>query len=65
MRIKKLAINRIMDVQGFRTAAQFGAEWDAIAHFSAGAMEMTQRIRDVGLRSAIDLMEESKLSDPP
>src|SRR5690606_19626412 len=60
LRIKKLAINRIMDLQGFRTAAQFGAEWDAIAHFSPGAQQMSQRIRDMGLRGAIRHTEELK-----
>jgi len=60
LRIKKLSINRIMDTQGFRTAAQFGAEWDAIAHFSTGATEMKQRIRENGLRDSINWMEQKK-----
>jgi enoyl-CoA hydratase len=53
LRLKKLAINRIMDIQGFRTAAMFGAEWDSIAHFGAGATAMTEKIKEVGVKGAI------------
>lgn len=53
LRLKKLAINRIMDIQGFRTAAMFGAEWDAIAHFGPGATETTEKIKEVGVKGAI------------
>jgi enoyl-CoA hydratase len=58
LRIKKLAINRVMDVQGFRTVAAFGAEWDAIAHYSKGAAEMAGRIRDLGLKGAIASLKQ-------
>ena len=57
LRIKKLAINRVMDVQGFRTVAMFGAEWDAIAHYSKGAAEMAAKIRELGLKGAIAWMK--------
>ena len=53
LRLKKLAINRIMDIQGFRTAAMFGAEWDSIAHFSAGATATTEKIGELGMKGAI------------
>ncbi len=53
LRLKKLAINRIMDIQGFRTAAMFGAEWDSIAHFSPGATETAAKIKEVGVKGAI------------
>ena len=33
-----MAINRVMDVQGFQEAITFGAEWDAIAHDSPGML---------------------------
>jgi enoyl-CoA hydratase len=58
LRIKKLAINRVMDVQGFRTVAMFGAEWDAIAHYSKGAADMTAKIKELGLKGAIAWMKE-------
>jgi enoyl-CoA hydratase len=53
LRLKKLAINRIMDVQGFRTAAMFGAEWDSIAHYSAGAAQVTAKMHELGLKDAV------------
>lgn len=53
LRLKKLAINRVMDIQGFRTAAAFGAEWDSIAHFSAGVTETTAKIKELGVKGAI------------
>ncbi len=57
LRLKKLAINRIMDIQGFRTAAMFGAEWDAIAHFGPGAQRTTEMIKAHGVKGAIARME--------
>lgn len=57
LRLKKLAINRIMDIQGFRTAAMFGAEWDSIAHFSTGAMNVAEKIQELGLKGAIKWLE--------
>jgi enoyl-CoA hydratase len=58
LRLKKLAINRIMDIQGFRTAAMFGAEWDAIAHFGPGATRTTEKIKEVGVKGAIAWLGE-------
>ena len=57
LRLKKLAINRIMEIQGFRTAAMFGAEWDSIAHFSKGAMNVADKIQELGLKDAIKWLE--------
>jgi enoyl-CoA hydratase len=57
LRIKKLAINRIMDIQGFRTAAMFGAEWDSIAHYTNGAAEMAGKIHELGLKGAIQWLQ--------
>ncbi len=62
LRIKKLAINRVMDVQGFRTVAMFGAEWDSIAHYSRGAAEMTGKIHELGLKGAIAWMKQARLT---
>lgn len=53
LRIKKLAINRVMDLQGFRTAVLAGAEWDSIAHYTNGATEMAEKIKSLGLKGAI------------
>jgi enoyl-CoA hydratase len=54
LRIKKLAINRIMEMQGFRTAVNFGAEWDAIAHASPSVTEVRKWLREMGIKGAIE-----------
>ncbi len=59
LRIKKLSINRVMDVQGFRAAIMFGAEWDAIAHETQGVREVREMIKERGLRGAIQLFQET------
>ena len=61
LRIKKQAINRVMDIQGFREAVHFGAEWDAILHYSEPVEEMSRWIREKGLRQAIAEYNEGKL----
>ena len=40
LRLKKMAINRVVERQGFREAMIGGAEWDTLCHFSEGAREM-------------------------
>ena len=58
LRIKKLAVDRVMDVRGFKTAMMFGAEWDAIAHETEGVREVRQMIREWGLSGAIQWFRE-------
>jgi len=53
LRLKKLALNRQMDQQGFREAVLQGAEWDALAHTSQGTHRMMDEIRRRGLKGAI------------
>ena len=65
LRIKKLAINRIMDVQGFRTAAMFGAEWDSIAHYSEGAAQVTAKLHELGLKDAVRWLNEQAAAQEP
>jgi hypothetical protein len=36
----------------------FGAEWDAIAHYSSGAAEMAARIKEHGLKGAIATLKQ-------
>jgi enoyl-CoA hydratase len=54
LRMKKYAINRVAEVQGFRTIAPMGAETDALLHYSGAVEGMLQSIRDVGLKPAIE-----------
>ena len=53
LRVKKMAINRVWDVMGFRTIAPMGAESDALLHFSQPVKEMGGMIVDQGLKEAI------------
>lgn len=61
LRIKKQAINRVMDIQGFREAVHFGSEWDAILHYSKPVEEMARWIREKGLKQAIAEFNEGKI----
>lgn len=54
LRVKKLAINRQMDVMGFAAAVKMGVEWDAILHQSDAVKEMRALVREKGIRGAID-----------
>lgn len=53
LRLKKLALNRVMETQGFRTAFMYGAEWDAIAHTVPEYDVIRSKITEVGLVEAI------------
>jgi enoyl-CoA hydratase len=57
LRLEKLAINRAMDLQGFRTAVLAGAEFDAIFHFGPGNKEIRAIQKERGLRGAIQWYE--------
>lgn len=58
LRIKKLALNRYLDQQGFRESVLMGAEWDAIAHTSPATHQMTDKIEELGLKGAIAWFNE-------
>jgi enoyl-CoA hydratase len=53
LRIKKLSINRSMEAMGVRTAAQSGAEMDALLHLSPSVKQIRAWIADVGLKAAV------------
>ena len=57
LRLEKLAINRAMDVRGFRTTVLAGAEFDAIFHFGPGNEEIRAVQKERGLRGAIQWYE--------
>jgi enoyl-CoA hydratase len=58
LRLEKLAINRAMDLRGFRVSVQAGAEFDAIFHFGPGNEEIREIQKERGLRGAIKWYEE-------
>jgi enoyl-CoA hydratase/carnithine racemase len=51
--VKKLAINRTMEVQGFRASAPMGADLDALLHASAPVQQLNELIVEHGLKEAI------------
>lgn len=53
LRMKKAAINRVADVQGFRVTAMMGAETDALLHASDDVVALADMIRESGLKGAI------------
>jgi enoyl-CoA hydratase/carnithine racemase len=53
LRMKKHSINRVAEIQGFRSAMTMGAETDALLHYSPAVTELQQLIRDKGLKGAI------------
>ncbi|HEY5856628.1 MAG TPA: enoyl-CoA hydratase-related protein [Aldersonia sp.] len=54
LRLKKLSINRSMEAMGVRTAAQSGAEFDALLHLSPAVAEIRAYVAEAGLKAAID-----------
>jgi enoyl-CoA hydratase/carnithine racemase len=53
LRMKKYSINRVAEIQGFRSAMSMGAETDALLHFSPAVLELSELIRSKGLKGAI------------
>ncbi len=53
LQLEKLALNRVMDYQGFRAAVLSGAEYDALFHFSRGNEEIKKVREERGLKGAI------------
>jgi enoyl-CoA hydratase/carnithine racemase len=53
LRMKKYSINRVAEIQGFRSAMSMGAETDALLHFSPAVTELQQLIKSKGLKGAI------------
>jgi enoyl-CoA hydratase len=54
LRLKKQALNRLVDNAGFRDAVQTSALWDAIAHTDPGVREVAQLVREIGMKASIE-----------
>lgn len=63
LRMKKEAINRATELQGFLSYARMGAETDALLHQSPEIREIQRWIREDGLRPAIDRFSQLGLPD--
>lgn len=51
--LKKTALNRVFDRQGFTDALRAGAEWDSISHTAESIDEVKEQMRDLGFKGAI------------
>lgn len=59
LRMQKAAINKAMELQHFRTIAQYASEWDSISHFSDGVDEFRAMIKEKGVKGAIDYFKST------
>jgi len=51
--MKKMSLNRVADLNGFRTTAVLGAETDALIHVIPAVLELRDTISEHGLKEAI------------
>lgn len=51
--LKKNALNRVFDRQGFTEALRAGAEWDSISHASESIDDVKEQMRELGFKGAI------------
>lgn len=58
--IKKRALNRVMDVQGFSESVMMGAEFDAMSHSAKGAQKTKAAIAKLGLKEAMRRFREEE-----
>ena len=58
LKLKKLALNRLMDTMGFSETVMAGAEFDAIAHDSQGMAAISEKVQTLGLKGAISWFEQ-------
>jgi len=53
LQMKKHAINRLCELQGFRAQAMLGAELDALLHFSDETARVWNTVRELGFKQAV------------
>lgn len=53
LQMKKLAVNRVQEIQGFLTVAGMGADTDALIHTTSAVSEIQEMVREVGIKEAI------------
>jgi putative copper resistance protein D len=58
--IKKMAINRVVDVQGFRSIMSLGSEMDAMLHYSGVVQKLVGLIQENGLKNAIEKFQSGE-----
>ena len=68
LRMKKIAINRVLELQGFRTVAYVGAETDVVVHDTDDVSRLKSFIQEHGLKAAIGMFDATATAgrtDPP
>jgi enoyl-CoA hydratase len=53
LRMKKIAINRVLELQGFRTVAYMGTETDVVVHGTEDVARLKAHVQAHGLKSAL------------
>lgn len=57
--LKKNALNRVFDRQGFTEALRAGAEWDSISHAAESIDDVKAQMRELGFKGAIKHFTEA------
>lgn len=57
LRMKKIAINRVLELQGFRTVAYVGTETDVVVHDTDDVSHLKSLIHTHGLKAAIGMFD--------
>ena len=57
LRMKKVAINRVLELQGFRTVAYVGTETDVVVHDTEDVSRLKANIQEHGLKAAIGMFD--------
>jgi enoyl-CoA hydratase len=61
LKVKKQAVNRMVELSGFRTGAELGPQTDAIAHQSPGVATIRAAIAELGVKEAVKRFESGDL----
>ncbi len=61
--LKKQAINRVLDMQGFTKSVMFGAEFDAISHAVPAVESLTGKVREMGVKNAVAWFRDADPED--
>lgn len=61
LRMKKVAVNRVLELQGFRSVAYMGAETDVVVHGTDAVGSIKAAVQERGLKEAIAAFERGEL----
>jgi enoyl-CoA hydratase/carnithine racemase len=61
LRMKKIALNRVLELQGFRSVGYMGAETDVVVHQTDAVGQVKAAVQAMGLKSAIAAFQRGDL----